>query len=80
MSPFLCPPYPTVPMSPYPLSHCPHVPTVPPCVPQDTFERVFVSPGLRGVPWYVMAGNHDHAGNVTAQLRYSHHSPRWYGP
>ncbi|NWT13228.1 PPA5 phosphatase, partial [Vireo altiloquus] len=47
---------------------------------QDTFERVFVSPGLRGVPWYVLAGNHDHAGNVTAQLRYSHHSPRWYGP
>ncbi|NXI09295.1 PPA5 phosphatase, partial [Irena cyanogastra] len=47
---------------------------------QDTFERAFVSPGLRGVPWYVMAGNHDHAGNVTAQLRYSRHSPRWYGP
>uniref|UniRef100_A0A8C5JQX9 Acid phosphatase 5, tartrate resistant n=1 Tax=Junco hyemalis TaxID=40217 RepID=A0A8C5JQX9_JUNHY len=46
---------------------------------QDTFERVFVSPGLRGVPWFVMAGNHDHAGNVTAQLRYSRHSPRWYG-
>ncbi|XP_074386495.1 tartrate-resistant acid phosphatase type 5 isoform X2 [Zonotrichia albicollis] len=47
---------------------------------QDTFERVFVSPGLRGVPWFVMAGNHDHAGNVTAQLRYSRHSPRWHFP
>ncbi|NXV56034.1 PPA5 phosphatase, partial [Molothrus ater] len=47
---------------------------------QDTFERVFVSPGLRGVPWFVMAGNHDHAGNVTAQLRYSRHSPRWRFP
>ncbi|XP_064258118.1 tartrate-resistant acid phosphatase type 5 [Passer domesticus] len=44
---------------------------------QDTFERVFAAPALRGVPWFVMAGNHDHAGNVTGQLSYSGHSPRW---
>ncbi|XP_039586313.1 tartrate-resistant acid phosphatase type 5 [Passer montanus] len=47
---------------------------------QDTFERVFAAPALRGVPWFVMAGNHDHAGNVTGQLSYSGHSPRWRFP
>lgn len=47
---------------------------------QDTFERVFAGGGLRGLPWFVLAGNHDHAGNVTAQLAYSHRSPRWHFP
>ncbi|NWZ29848.1 PPA5 phosphatase, partial [Asarcornis scutulata] len=47
---------------------------------QDTFERVFTAGGLRGLPWFVLAGNHDHAGNVTAQLAYSHRSPRWHFP
>ncbi|XP_064899880.1 LOW QUALITY PROTEIN: tartrate-resistant acid phosphatase type 5-like [Columba livia] len=47
---------------------------------QDTFERVFSVPGLRNLPWFVLAGNHDHAGNVTAQMAYGRHSPRWHFP
>ncbi|XP_076001342.1 tartrate-resistant acid phosphatase type 5a isoform X2 [Genypterus blacodes] len=46
---------------------------------EDTFESVYTAKSLR-IPWYVLAGNHDHAGNVRAQIEYSHKSNRWRFP
>ena len=36
-----------------------------------TFEQVFTHQQL-ALPWYVIGGNHDHYGNITAQLAYTH--------
>ncbi|XP_030592994.1 tartrate-resistant acid phosphatase type 5a isoform X1 [Archocentrus centrarchus] len=46
---------------------------------QETFESVYTEKSLQ-IPWYVIAGNHDHAGNVKAQIDYSSRSNRWKFP
>lgn len=49
---------------------------------QHTFEDVFTGKNLQhpSFSFHVVAGNHDHLGNVTAQIAYSNISPRWSFP
>lgn len=40
----------------------------------STFESVYTAESLRTIPFYAIAGNHDHAGNVSAQIAYTTNS------
>ena len=45
---------------------------------QNKFENVYsaaTSSAFKGVPWYMTLGNHDCAGNASAQVLYTQHSP-----
>ncbi|XP_078488604.1 tartrate-resistant acid phosphatase type 5-like [Ciona intestinalis] len=43
---------------------------------EDTFEDVFSQPSLQR-PWYIIAGDKDYKGNVSAQIEYTKVSRRW---
>lgn len=45
----------------------------------DTWDQVYSGNYLQ-IPWFVVAGNHDHIGNVTAQISYSALNDRWNFP
>ena len=44
-----------------------------------TWDNVYTAQSLQK-PWYLIAGNHDHKGNVTGQIEYSKHNARWNFP
>ena len=46
---------------------------------QRDFERMYDQPSLQ-VPWWACLGNHDHKGNVDAQVEYTRRSARWKMP
>jgi len=49
----------------------------------ETFEKVFSADVLsadQGFKFHMVAGNHDHIGNVNAQVEYSNKSSRWVFP
>lgn len=48
---------------------------------QNTWENVYISdkPSLQK-PWYVLAGNHDHKGNVSAQIAFTDQNDYWQFP
>ena len=47
----------------------------------ETFEAIFGAySSLKDIPYYMIAGNHDHYGNITGQIFYSNHSTRWIYP
>lgn len=45
-----------------------------------TFEQVYPPASFQELPFYVIAGNHDHRGNVEAQIDYHSRSTRWHFP
>mmetsp|Transcript_14348 Transcript_14348/g.22102 ORF Transcript_14348/g.22102 Transcript_14348/m.22102 type:complete len:355 (+) Transcript_14348:130-1194(+) len=45
---------------------------------QSTFQNVYEDESLMK-PWYVIGGNHDHYGNITAQIEYTKKQPKKYG-
>ena len=36
-----------------------------------SFENIFTAQSLQNISWYVIPGNHDYEGNITAQIQYS---------
>lgn len=47
---------------------------------EHVWSNVFDGPFIRNLPFYVVAGNHDHYGSVNAQIEYSHQNPHWIFP
>jgi tartrate-resistant acid phosphatase type 5 len=46
----------------------------------STFENVFTTDYQMTTPWFMIAGNHDHYGNASAEVEYTDKSNRWIYP
>ncbi|KAI1708326.1 calcineurin-like phosphoesterase domain-containing protein [Ditylenchus destructor] len=46
---------------------------------EKSFEEVYSDLAL-SVPWFTIAGNHDHLGNISAQLMHTNFSSKWTFP
>jgi tartrate-resistant acid phosphatase type 5 len=46
---------------------------------KTSFENIYTM-GALSIPWYAVLGNHDHRGNIKAQVQYSERSSRWRMP
>jgi len=46
---------------------------------KEVFEKVYNDKNL-DVPWYMIGGNHDHLGNMQAQIDYTQRSQKWTFP
>ena len=40
-------------------------------------QDIYNASSLENVPFYAIAGNHDHGGNVSAQIAYTNDQKRW---
>lgn len=38
---------------------------------ESGLQDVYTAPSLSSIPFWVVAGNHDHLGNVTTQIEYT---------
>jgi len=47
---------------------------------KKTFEDIYNASSLEDIPFYAIAGNHDHGGNVSAQIAYTQLQKRWVYP
>ncbi|CAJ0573006.1 unnamed protein product, partial [Mesorhabditis spiculigera] len=47
---------------------------------ETSFEDVYSHPTFDGIPFFTIAGNHDHFGNVSAQIAYTKYSRKWMFP
>jgi len=45
----------------------------------ETWKNVYTAASLQS-RWYLVGGNHDHYGNVTAEVAHTNDDPRWYFP
>lgn len=46
---------------------------------EKTWKDVYTASSLQ-TPWYIIAGNHDYKGNVSAQVEHTHIDPLWQFP